>query len=465
MTLNTHIRLFLLLVAFSLTTAICVIAFQYSREKEYKAQLLDTRLQAINREIADTDPDTAINDLITRSGLDHLRVTIIGTDGVVRFDNMAPADSTIHSHNHLGRPEVAQAMKTGQGYCVMRHSQSTDDVYFYSATRIGDHIVRSAVPYSVSLANILAADRGFLWFMVAITALMIIIAWFTTRHIGHTVTRLNDFARRAEHGESIFDDEAFPKDELGEISKHIIRLYVQRERQHKAALAQERDKIRIKKQLTNNINHELKTPLAAMQVCLETLLSHPELPTDKKDMFIRRCHDNSLRLAELLADVSTLTRLDDGKDMISREDISLRRIISDAAAEFSAPGCLSIDIDMPDNMTIHGNASLLSAIFCNLIRNANAYSQGTEIHISASIVENTAHITFSDDGVGIPPEHLPHIFERFYRVDKGRSRANGGTGLGLAIVKNAVIFHGGSIFATNNSTGGLRFDITLPVVP
>ena len=199
-----------------------------------------------------------------------------------------------------------------------------------------------------------------------------------------------------------------------------------------------------------------------MQVCLETLISRPELAQDKKDMFIKRCYDNSERLRALLADVSTLTRLDDGSDMIARETVSLTRIVRDCVQTFSLPDFIPIEVDMPEDISVIGNASLLSAIFNNLLHNANAYSKATRIFISMKIEGNSVVISLADNGVGVAEEHLPHIFERFYRVDKGRSRANGGTGLGLAIVKNAVLFHNGDITVSNLKEGGLHFNIVIP---
>ena len=109
---------------------------------------------------------------------------------------------------------------------------------------------------------------------------------------------------------------------------------------------------------------------------------------------------------------------------------------------------------------MNGNPTLLMSIFNNLIDNAVAYSGGTKISIKAvSCTDDTIVLSFSDNGIGVPPEHLPRLFERFYRIDKGRSRAAGGTGLGLSIVKNAVLHHGGNITAENNASGGLQFRI------
>ena len=456
-------RLFVLLLVFAWSLTAIFIVFQYEREKEYKAARLNELLQYYNRQLGD---------IISADGFSHgalgrvtapmpdTRISVIDIGGNVVFDNTM--DSLVRA-NHLDRPEVRQAIADGRGYTVRRHSSSTNGNYFYSATRYGSYVVRSAVPYSVSLTNVLRADRGFLWFMAFVTAAMSILAWFATSSIGNAVSRLNRFARRAENGERIYDDEPFPRGELGEISHHIVMLYAQRERQHEEALRQEREKNRIKKQLTNNINHELKTPLAAMQVCLETLMSHPGLPQEKKDMFVRRCFDNSERLRALLADVATLTRLDDGSEVIARESVSLGGIIAEAVQTFSSPDSIPVEVDMTEEIMVTGNASLLLTVFNNLIRNSNAYSQASSITIAARRDGADVRISFADNGVGIPGEHLPHIFERFYRVDKGRSRASGGTGLGLAIVKNAVIFHGGTITASNLKDGGLQFNILLPV--
>ena len=121
-----------------------------------------------------------------------------------------------------------------------------------------------------------------------------------------------------------------------------------------------------------------------------------------------------------------------------------------------------IENDVTRRLPITGNASLLEAVFNNLIDNAIAYSGGTVVRIRLLRAdERRIELELSDNGVGVAPEHLPRLFERFYRIDKGRSRAAGGTGLGLSIVKNAITLHGGTIVAENIATGGLRFRITL----
>ena len=292
--------------------------------------------------------------------------------------------------------------------------------------------------------------------MTAITLVISVIAFITTHKISTSIMRLNRFAEKAEKGEKIFNDEAFPNDELGSIAGHIVRLYIQRDRQHREALRQEQDKIRLKKQLTNNINHELKTPVASILVCLELLRDHPELPEGKKTELNSLIYTNAQRLSSLLKDISTITRMDDGPEMIQKENVNLYEIITDVVASEQLRTDMKITVSVP-RLTVNGNRQLLESIFRNLIENAISYSGGTEIKI---IADNEGNFTVSDNGTGIPEDCLPHIFERFYRIDKGRSRATGGTGLGLSIVRNAVAMHGGRITVANKNGLIFRFRIS-----
>ena len=313
-----HRRLFLLLLAFSWALVACFVTFQYSREKRFKAERLDARLQLFNLRLLDalgegTAPGAFLADHPLPYG--DLRVTVIDDDGGVLFDNSA---DSLPAANHLGRPEVTEALAHDTGYTIHRHSESTDRYYFYSAMKGDGIIVRS-----VSLREVLAADWEFLWFMLGVTLLMSIAAYFTTRRLGHNITRLNEFAERAERGERIDERETFPHDELGDISNHIIRLYARlqrttadRDREHALALHEEQEKIRIKKQLTNNINHELKTPVAAIQGYLETLLANPCLTAEKRTAFLEKSCAQVERLRHLLSDVSTITRMDEGRELI-----------------------------------------------------------------------------------------------------------------------------------------------------
>lgn len=470
--LSYHRQLFLLLLVFLWTLVASFVLFQYGRERHFKAEQLDAHLQLINLRMLDA-LDNGIDPRVFSSRwkgpFEELRVTLIDRDGNVLFDNSL---DTLPGTNHLDRPEVRTALRNGTGYTIRRHSESTHRNYFYSAMTDGQRIIRSAVPYSVPLSEMLAADPAYLWFMLGMTLLMSIAGYFATRRLGQNITRLNDFARRAERGEQIDQTDSFPHDELGDISRHIVQLYAdlqhtaaERDREHALALHEEQEKIRIKKQLTNNINHELKTPVAAVQGYLETMLANPQLGKEQRTAFLEKSLQQVERLRRLLADVSTITRMDEASQLFRKETVVLNDLIEEVVADMELrpeDQRLRVHVDFPKRVEVFGSASLLSSIFRNLADNAAAYSGGRDLYIR--LLEDTPQyckILLADNGIGVDEEHLPHLFERFYRVDKGRSRKLGGTGLGLAIVRNAVAFHGGTISVRNRDGGGLEFIFTL----
>ena len=471
--LSFHRRLFVMLIAFSWSIILCFIGFQYLREKQYKSDYLSLQLQLYNRhllEAVEEDGEQHEEYIAThQKPFDNLRISIIALSGKVVYDNMLPVDSL---DNHRMRPEVAAALKKGSGYHIGRQSTSDGLEYFYSATRGKELIARTAIPYSASLRELLQADWTFLGVMISISLAMSVLAYFVTRRLGKNMERLNRFAAKAEKGEAFDEDEPFPNDELGSISNHIVQLYGQwqqtikdRDLAHEAALREEKEKIRIKRQLSNNINHELKTPVASIGVCLETLLSGIALTEEKRQELIERCYTHNERLRRLLNEVSLITRMEDGSALIGKEKVVINDMleeISDELEIMSEEEGMRLHTDFHEEVVIYGNLSLIGSIFRNLTENAIAYSEGKNIFIS--LIKNNETeccIRFEDDGRGVEQEQLPRLFERFYRVDKGRSRQMGGTGLGLSIVKHAVQFHGGSISVTNRPGGGLRFDFSL----
>lgn len=470
--ISYHKRLFFLLLSFSWMIILCFMGFQYMREKQYKSEFLSAQLQLYNTNLLQRVEDgLSYQEYIAnhKQPFDNLRVSIITLSGAVIYDNALAVDSL---DNHKHRPEIVQALKKGSGYNIGRQSVSDGRIYFYSATCGQRVIVRTAIPYSEPLKEFLKADWTFMGIMFLISLIMSVLAYFATRRLGMNIERLNNFAAKVEKGEPFDQVKVFPKDELGSISNHIIELYSQlqqtikdRDKAHHIALKQEQEKIRIKRQLTDNINHELKTPVASIRVCLETLLSGINIKEDKKQELLERCYVNNERLCRLLNEVSLITRMEDGGHQIGKEPVNINSIIDEIEKELSVlpkEESMALQVNFKEQVTIEGNLSLLGSIFRNLTENAIAYSAGENIYIT--LIENSKEfckIRFEDDGKGVEQEQLTRIFERFYRIDKGRSRQKGGTGLGLAIVKHAVQFHGGTITASNRKGGGLCFDFSL----
>ena len=469
--LSYNNKLFLVVLLFIWGIIASILVFQYYREKQYKIESLNAQLQIHNQYLInaiESGEDYKKHTAENIAPFDSIRITIISLNGSVVYDSKLNANSL---DNHIKRQEIADALKHGSGVNIGRQSNSDGRKYFYSATKGQRVIVRSAIPYSDSLKELLKADMLYLWAIICISIIFSIVAYFTSRRLGNNITRLKQFAQDAEKGEKINKQLTFPSDDLGKISNSIISLYsdlqqtiTERDMEHEAMLREEQEKIRIKRQLSNNITHELKTPVASIQVCLETILSGMQLSNEKKEELLSRSYANCRRLRHLLNDVSLITRMEEGGILIPKETIDLSQIIQEAIDEANLQNDTSFAIhsNIDEPLIIQGNRSLVSSIFSNLINNAMSYSGGKNIYINLeSFDNNNYNFTVEDDGTGIEEIHLSRIFERFYRIDKGRSRKLGGTGLGLSIVKHAVIFHGGKISATNRPEGGLKFTFSL----
>lgn len=222
----------------------------------------------------------------------------------------------------------------------------------------------------------------------------------------------------------------------------------------------------LKQQLTSNIAHELKTPLASVKGYLETILNNKNLPKEKLDYFIHRAFIQSERLNSLLNDISLLNNIEDAGDLFEFKKVHLRPLINDVIENLESrlnEKKMLIQLSVSDQVTVYGNDSLLSSIFQNFIENSVNYAgENTNILIKQYLEdEKFYYLSYSDTGKGIAEEHLSRIFERFYRADEGRTRENGGTGLGLSIVKNAVQLHKGEISVRNKPEGGLEFLFSL----
>ncbi len=228
----------------------------------------------------------------------------------------------------------------------------------------------------------------------------------------------------------------------------------------------EEDQAILKKQLTQNVSHELKTPISSILGFTETLINNPNMDEEKKMFFIERCHTQAVRLTNLLQDISMLNKLDESSDSFEMVDINISKLIEDVTQDVSLAleeKNMHIETTLPEELVIKGNTLQIYSIFRNLIDNSILYAGvGTTISIECYRKDKEyLYFSVADNGVGVDSQHLNKIFDRFYRVDKGRSRKLGGTGLGLSIVKNAIHFHQGRISAKNRRGGGLEFLFTL----
>ncbi len=461
---GTKLHLTVMLVFLSFTVAFTM--FQHFREKQYKIDNLEIRLQSFNESMDDAlhyigrNDEKILSGYVKRTNIPDLRVTIITPKGKVVFDNIRKDYANFT--NHANRKEVRNALKYGYGSEIERNSKTLKREYFYSATyfKKDGFIIRSALPYDNNLTETLKTDQHYIWFSLTAIIILTLVLYKFTGPLGRNITKLRSFASKADHNESLDTEDLmeFPGDELGEIAEKIIKLY-------KRLQSTRKEQDVLKRQLTQNIAHELKTPVASIQGYLETILNNPGINEDMRLQFMQRCYAQSQRLTALLQDISTLNRMDDAPDMIDFTRVNISQTVKDIIKETSlqlSQKQMTFNDMLPDDIVIKGNQSLIYSIFRNLTDNAIAYAGvGTEITLSAVDNGKEWKFVFKDNGVGVPYKHLSRLFERFYLVDKGRSRKMGGTGLGLAIVKNAVLLHKGMIKVENRKEGGLMFTFFL----
>jgi len=223
----------------------------------------------------------------------------------------------------------------------------------------------------------------------------------------------------------------------------------------------------LRRDFVANVSHELRTPLTSVRSYAETLLDNTDIPDEMRDDFLHVILNESDRMTKIVSDLLDLSRLDSGKgldfEMFSIEK-SVRDVYAAVVLEAERRGQhieLELEYNMPE---IRGDKARIEQVIMNIMTNAIKYTpEGGYIHIACGTSKKNAWVRISDTGVGIPEEDLPHVFDRFYRVDKARSRASGGTGLGLSIANEIVERHGGKIAVKSRQGQGSAFTVTLPI--
>jgi signal transduction histidine kinase len=571
-------------VLFSIFT-LAVLAYQYDRERSYRTGQLENILDNINevthryiehKHIFESGDFKSLDTLKVLLPIENTRLTIVDMTGKVLYDSFVADVRNVE--NHLQRPEVQMALKSGKGSSI-RLSATTNQKFYYYAKNCKKYFVRTAAVYNVDIIRFLKTEHIFLIFMLFLFGLMGILLQFTTRRLSEFITNLKDFALKAGQNEDISKmDVNFKDDELGVIRKQITQIY-DNLKTAKDELTSEREKIYghlqvlkegicifssekhkilanshfiqiinmisdkstisaehifsipefdkivvfvnqfkkdkfhfvnkelphveytieknekyfqvrcvifpdksfevlisdvtkpekqrlLKQQLTSNIAHELKTPLSSIKGYLETVLNNPNIPAEKQTYFLEKAFAQSERLTDLLNDISLLNNIEDAGGLFEFKPIMLKPVINDAIENLKirlTERNMEYSVDVDKEVVVNGNESLLFSIFQNLVENSINYAgNNTKLTIRKYLEdEKFYYFQYTDSGAGIPEEHLPRIFERFYRVDYGRSRETGGTGLGLSIVKNAIMLHNGEISVKNRPEGGVEFLFSL----
>jgi signal transduction histidine kinase len=453
--------------------------WQIYRETKYQRTYVDTQLEFIN---------SGVMNAINSDDPEYLQFFLRFVDKFYHDNTLFGAvritlfDSNWNVIQSVGEPIVLSSEEQKRIGVEMFERKSPvanlgDSHFFYrgSLSEDGALIVSTALPNEADLNDYFAGKRLEIMLIVLIVGIVItILAYYTARYFTRNINLLREFANRSANDPNFVPGTDYTHDELGDIARQIVLMFNERtksrkriDHEHSVAIHAIEEKARQKRQLTNNINHELKTPIGVIKGYLDTLSENPDLDPEIREHFIEKACEHANRLVELIADISAITRLEDGGNVINTENLNYQEIVYKFAGDISDSGMLGdmeFQYHVPLQIPVRGNANLLTAMLMNLARNSANYSGGTMCCLDAveSDDPDYYHFCFYDDGSGVPEEALPRLFDRFYRVDSGRARKSGGTGLGLAIVYNTVTAHGGSISCANRPGAGLEISFTLP---
>ncbi|MDD4640813.1 MAG: HAMP domain-containing sensor histidine kinase [Bacteroidales bacterium] len=455
-----YINFGLIVLAFMFIT----IFFQLDREKRYKTDELRAKLSAYSEMIDEylkQDCDTLE---VTQMLPEDLRFTIINPEGLVIYDNVV--DKIRDMSNHADRPEVLSARTKGSGYAIRRSASTQNDYLYYAHRSNTGNYIRLALPYTVRLIDVMKQGNLIFYGLTVVFIVMLVLLLYKTDKFSRVMSSLRRFTSDIEKGAVDYKSFQFPDTDSGIIGKKIIKLYEQLETSKKQTdLEKERNR-KLKQEMTNNIAHELKTPVSSIQGYLEILNENAELESSKRKYFVERAYAQTLRLSALIKDIALITKLEEASTLFPREKVNIGKIAEDVINELQAQldkAGMTIENKLERDLDISGNHNLVHAIFRNLVENSINYA-GKNASIIIDCYKEEAdfyHFRYYDTGFGVKEKYLQKIFDRFVRLEESRDRRTGGTGLGLSIVKHAVLFHQGSIMAENRAEGGLMFKFSL----
>ncbi len=370
---------------------------------------------------------------------DDIRITLIDKDGEVLHESM----KTSANDNHFERPEVQLALKTGSGYAV-RFSQDTGaDMHYYAMVLEDGRILRLSVLASGIYSFLDDALPLIIVLSIVVVLLALIIAKLLTVKLVAPIERM---------GASLDNPDA-PYPELRPFAEQIKNDYNEKQRMEK-----------LRREFTANVSHELKTPLTGISGYAEMIEMGMAKPEDVK-RFAGRIRSESARLLSLIGDIINLSELDSLEHEEIKENVDLYEVaktcaeqLKESASKFAVNMLVS-----GESCTVLGSRKRLEELCYNLADNAIRYNvPGGKVILSAENRDGQGVLTVSDTGIGIPAEQQERVFERFYRVDKGRSKKNGGTGLGLAIVKHIALLHNAEIELNSEEGAGTVITVRFP---
>lgn len=350
--------------------------------------------------------------------LDNLRITVINPNGTVKYDSNAQIGTM---DNHSGRPEVQEAFETGEGH-ALRRSDTLDKSAFYYAVRLENGSV-------LRVAKEISSILSIIYRMLPVIILLAFLLFLICAVFAHFLTK-----KLVEPIEVLADNLDTPEEvnTYSELIPFMNTIHKQHDDILKSA--------RMRQDFTANVSHELKTPLTSISGYSE--LIENGMATDEDVVrFAHEIHKNSTRLLTLINDIIRLSELDVTDASQSFEKVNLYQI-AETCVDMLQVNAENHNVSLTfwgEYAEVFSTKEMMEELLYNLCDNAIRYNnENGTVHVSVKNIDDKVVLTVKDTGIGIPMEHQERVFERFYRVDKSRSKSTGGTGLGLAIVKHIV---------------------------
>ena len=433
-----------------------VISAETRRDMAYALQLVDYNMNYKE------NLEEQIGLLKNAVSADETRLTIMDLKGRVLADSAI--DALAEMESHLNRPEVQEAIKIGQGYS-RRYSKTlgTTMLYMAKTSDYGDYIVRLALPSS--------GETGYLKSLLPAIFLSLLltlsVTFFLAIRFSNTITRplkeISEEMYKLQHRNPEFHFGKYKYEELNTIAETTTKMS---ETINNTMEKLEQEKI-IRQQFFSNVSHELKTPITSIQGYAELLENNIVTSEEMKTDFLRRIKKETMNMADLINDILMISKLETKQVEVVKTEIRMKSLLEevlDSLAPLAAKYTIAMNTEC-EPVSIMANPKYIHQLLTNLIVNAITYNNpGGMVEVRISEDKNNLLLIVKDNGVGIPPESVSRVFERFYRVDKGRSRKMGGTGLGLAIVKHIVQYYQGSIDLKSELEVGTVISIWLPVL-
>ena len=410
------------------------------------------------------DPDSLAD--AAGNALTH-RVTLIDARGQVLGDAQFDGEALGRLENHGERPEVVAARTSGSGV-ASRHSTSAGDEEMYAAVRHPLGYVRVSIGTERFDRIVRDAQRDVVLASLVGFVAAIFLAWLFARTVTRPVRELRDVARTIADGNLHVRPAlaASAPGEIGDLARALHDMAEQLERRLEALReddAQIRRLERMRRDFVANVSHELKTPLTVVSGFSETLLDD-DLRAEDRRRFAEAIRANAERMRRIVDDLLDLSRIESGGWVPAPEPVLLEPVVADVfgawSPEASARGlALRSELAIP---SLQADPTAVRQVMTNLVENAVRYTTAGSVTVVSERGDRGTWLRVRDTGQGIPEKHLTRVFERFYRVDKSRSRTEGGTGLGLAIVKHLAEAHGGRVAIDSTPGAGTTVSVWFP---